>query len=208
MSRIFLWVSGSIIYLDIQYISGEQLSLSKYYIQPTNIQYFHRVEQRKQYHTVSWNFYNSYKHISRYITQHNVIWQIHQFYDLLCQFGSVILVDKELRWLCMGENVFKDFSKHTFICIWSWVLNEGRKLGKDVHTGGVWLWVSRSQLDVPADRTHTWKTYPHHYLCCGILDWLTVLLKEIFVSISDTLKADGRSTVRKIGFSVKFHCDI
>lgn len=26
---------------------------------------------------------------------------------------------------------------YTFICVWSWVLNEGRKLGKDVHAGGV-----------------------------------------------------------------------
>lgn len=88
------------------------------------------------------------------IEQHDVMSQIHQFYDLLSPFKSVILVHKELR-LRMEENVFI-LRFYTFICVWSWVLNEGRKLGKDVHAGGVWLWVSGSQLDVPADRTHTW----------------------------------------------------
>lgn len=44
------------------------LSLIRFYLQRANIQYFHRVEQSPLYPTVSWNFYNSYKHISRHRT--------------------------------------------------------------------------------------------------------------------------------------------
>lgn len=122
---------------------------------------FHRVEQSQQCHTVSWNFYNSYKHISRSHSMmlYNTAWCY--MADTFKFFSASLEV---LFWLTKSCDdrvggkmcLLKDFSKHTFICIWSWVLNEGRKLGKDVHTGGVWLWVSRSQLDVPADRTHTW----------------------------------------------------
>lgn len=68
------------------------------------------------------------------IEQHDVMSQIHPFYDL-SPFRSVILVHNELR-LRMEENVII-IRFYTFICIWSWVLNEGRKLGKDVHAGGV-----------------------------------------------------------------------
>lgn len=56
----------------------------------------------------------------------------------------------------------KVFSERTFVCVWSRVLNEGRKLSKDVHASRVRLWVSCSQLDVPAHRNHTGilKTHP------------------------------------------------
>lgn len=60
------------------------------------------------------------------------MWQIHQFYDL------IFWLIKSCNNCVWGKMYFlKDFSKHTFICVWSWVLNERRKLGKDVHTGGV-----------------------------------------------------------------------
>lgn len=44
------------------------LSLIKFSIQRANTQYFHRVEQSQLYHTVSWNFYNNYKQISKHRT--------------------------------------------------------------------------------------------------------------------------------------------
>lgn len=49
-------------------------------------------------------------------------------------------------------HLFKGSGRRTFVCVRPGVLNEGRKLGKDVHPSCVGLWVPGCQLDVPANR--------------------------------------------------------
>lgn len=208
MSRMFLWASGSIICLAIQYnICDEQLSMIKLYI---NIfTGWSRANSAIQHLGIFITAINIFPgNTACYVTQHDVIWQIHQFYDLLCQFGSVRLSVRLIKSCddCVGGKCvhLKIFVNMPSFASGLGFLMNAENLAKmsmpAVFDSGC---LAASLMYLQTGLTHEYqrKTCPHPYLLYGILDWSAVLLKEIFVSISDTPKADGWSTEEGIWVS-------